>query len=219
MLIEEIMKKNVVTASPEDSLATALRISKENRIRHLPVVENQVLVGMISDRDLRDVCPSRLVNEDQDDLLQRTKLKDIMITNVITAHPLDFVEDAASVIYEFRIGCLPVIQKGKLVGIVTETDILHTLVELMGVNQPSSHIEVDVTDKPGMLAEVALIFKNLNINVTSVYLKPSKKTGQKTLVFRVQTMDPRRICTAIEKAGYTVKGPLGLSMDGLCNER
>lgn len=217
MLIEEIMKKKVITVDPNDTLAHALRITKENRIRHLPVVDNLVLVGIVSDRDLRDVCPSRLVNEDQEDILQKTLIKDIMNKNVITAHPLDFVEDAASVLYEFRIGSLPVIHKGKLVGIVTESDVLHTLVELMGVNQPSSHIEVTVLDKPGMLAEIANILKELRVNVTSVYLKPSSKQGEKTLVFRIQTMDPRRICMTIETAGYQVKGPLGLSM-GLCDE-
>ncbi|OEF98257.1 CBS and ACT domain-containing protein [Desulfuribacillus alkaliarsenatis] len=211
MLIEEIMKKKVITVEPSESLAAALRITKERRIRHLPVVENQVLVGIVTDTDLRDVCPSKLVNEDQDDLLQKTTIKEIMNTNVITAHPLDFVEDAASVLYEFRIGCLPVIHKGKLVGIVTESDVLHTLVELLGVNQPSSHVEVTVDDKPGMLADIAVIFKDLKVNVTSIYLKPSSEHGKKILVFRVQTMDPRRVCLAIEKAGYKVKGPLGLS--------
>jgi acetoin utilization protein AcuB len=211
MLVDEIMKREVITVNPEDSLATALLIIKKHRIRHLPVVENNILVGIVSDRDLRDVCPSRLVNEDQDDLLQNTKIKDIMNSNVITAHPLDFVEDAASVFYEFRIGCLPVIQKGKLVGIVTESDVLHTLVELMGVNQPSSHIEVEVIDEPGVLADVATILRDLKVNVTSIYLKPSANKNNKALVLRVQTMDPRRICTEIQKAGYPVKGPLGLS--------
>lgn len=209
MLIEEIMKKKVITTHPDATVADALSIVKEKRIRHLPVVKNDILVGIVTDTDLRDVCPSKLVNEHQDQLLKTTKISEIMKSNVITAHPLDFVEDAASVLYEFRIGCLPVIQKGVLVGIITESDVLHTLVELMGVNRPSSHVEVTVADKPGMLADVAIIFKEQNVNVTSIYLKPSKIPGEKILVFRVQTMDPRKICLAIEAAGYMVKGPLG----------
>lgn len=212
MLVEEIMKHNIITIQPDDTLSTALQTIKEHRIRHLPVVKDQMLVGIVSDRDLRDVCPSRLVNEDQDQLLQNTLIGDIMNKNVITAHPLDFVEDAASVFYEFRIGCLPVIQKGQLVGIVTESDVLRTLVELMGVNKPSSQVEVTILDKPGMLAEVSAILKDLNINITSVYMTPVEKDGTRGLVFRIQTMDPRRIYQEIEKAGYKVKGPLGLSM-------
>ncbi len=212
MLLEQIMKRNIITIQPDDTLSTALQTINEHRIRHLPVIKDQMLVGIVSDRDLRDVCPSRLVNEDQDQLLQNTLIRDIMHKNVITAHPLDFVEDAASVFYEFRIGCLPIIQKGKLVGIVTESDVLRTLVELMGVNKPSSHIEVTIFDKPGMLAEVSDIIRGLNVNITSVYMTPVEEDGTRGLVFRIQTMDPRRIYLEIEKAGYKVKGPLGLSM-------
>lgn len=209
MRVDEIMKKNLIIASPDTSLAEALILTQDNKIRHLPIVDKGVLVGIVSDRDLRSVGPSKLTNDDLAELLANTPIRDIMHKNVITAHPLDFVEDAASVIYEFKIGCLPVVQKGELVGIVTESDILHTLVELMGVNHPSSHVEVEVDDYAGVLADVTKILKEQKVNVTSIYIKPATIPGKKTIVLRIQTMDPRRICQTIADAGYKVSGPLG----------
>lgn len=206
MLIENIMNTDVVTLSPEDTLETAIRLIKEKRIRHIPIVLNGHLDGIISDRDVKDCSPS-ILHKEHEEYVLHTKIKEIMKHNVITAHPRDFVEEAAGMMAEHKIGCLPVISNNKLVGIVTESDLLHRLVELLGVHQPSSHIEVEVPDKAGMLADVATLFKNHHINVTSVLVNPGANAGTKHLVFRVQAMDTRHVTEEIRQLGYKVLTP------------
>lgn len=207
MLIEDIMNRNVVTVKPSDSIRLAMLIAAQHRIRHLPVLdEGNKLVGILSDRDLRDTCPSKF-ESDQSDQVYSRPVSEIMHRDVVTAHPLDFVEDAAYSLYSNKIGCLPVVDQEELKGIITETDILHTLVELMGVQFPSSHVEVEVNDQPGMLADVSAIFKQMGSNVTSVLVFPRQHQGKKNLVFRVQTIDTRKLKNALEQAGYRVLWP------------
>ncbi|MGO4888738.1 acetoin utilization AcuB family protein [Anaerobacillus sp. MEB173] len=207
MIIEEIMNCNTVTISKDDTIETAINLLNQYRIRHLPIVDSENhVIGIISDRDIRDASPSIFHKEDHKEDLKKP-VSTIMITDVITAHPLDFVEEVASMFYEHQIGCMPVTEENKLVGVVTETDILHTLVQLMGAHQPSSQIEVRVENITGKLAEIANIFKEKKINITSVLVYPSKDLNYKILVFRVQTMDPRGIIAEIEKEGYKVLWP------------
>ncbi|MEW9670970.1 acetoin utilization AcuB family protein [Ammoniphilus sp. 3BR4] len=207
MLIEDIMNRNVVTVKPSDSIRLAMLIAAQHRIRHLPVLdEGNKLVGILSDRDLRDACPSKF-ESDQNDQVYSRPVSEMMLRDVVTAHPLDFVEDAAYSLYSNKIGCLPVVDQEELKGIITETDILHTLVELMGVQFPSSHVEVEVNDQPGMLADVSAIFKQMGSNVTSVLVFPGQHQGKKNLVFRVQTIDTRKLKNALEQAGYRVLWP------------
>ncbi|MFC4769843.1 CBS and ACT domain-containing protein [Effusibacillus consociatus] len=206
MLVEQAMTSDVICVSPDTPISEAIAITTAKRIRHLPVVKDGELVGILSDRDLRNAMPSCLVEADSLPV-EGTPVSSIMITNVITAHPLDFVEDAASTLYHKRIGCLPVVSRGKLVGIITERDILHTLVEMMGVSTPTSRIEIQVPDRPGMLAEVADFLRARKTNVASVMVFPSPTEGQKTLILWLKTMDPRRFIHDVENAGYTVIQP------------
>lgn len=207
MLIEDIMNRNVVTVKPSDTIRLAMLLTAQHRIRHLPVIDDAgKLVGIISDRDLRDACPSKL-ETCQDDQIYNQTIDVIMHKNVITAHPLDFVEEAAYTLYENKVGCLPVVDQDELKGILTESDILHTLVELMGVHYPSSHVEVEVDDRPGMLADVASVFKQMRSNVNSVLVYPGQRHGKKNLVFRVQTIDPRKLTKKLEESGYQVVWP------------
>ena len=207
MLVESMMIRDVITLSPQHTLQEALEMSVKKRIRHLPVVDaNGCIVGILSDRDLRSATPSPLMEGDSDAVLG-TRVETLMIRDVITCHPLDFVEDAAAQMYRHRVGSLPVISHEKLVGIITERDILHTLVEMMGVNAPTSRVEVTVPDRPGMLANIADLLRARRINASTVMVFPSNKEGHKSIVFRIGTMDPRRFIHDIQNAGYDVVQP------------
>ncbi|MBY0086704.1 CBS and ACT domain-containing protein [Brevibacillus sp. M2.1A] len=207
MRIEEIMRKKIVTIQPSTTIGEALLLLRANRIRHLPVIENDSLVGIVSDRDLRDALPSRLLTHDDDDTVLHKPVADIMNQQVITAHPLDFIEDAALQLYEHKIGSLPIVEGNRLVGLITESDLFSSLIELFGVNKPSSHIEVEVDDRVGMLAEVSQVFRDAQVNVTSVVVFPGKKPAKKNLVFRVQTIDPRIVTQLLLEKGFSVIGP------------
>ncbi len=201
------MSLGPVTIHPGATVREALSLTRSRRIRHLPVTEGKRLVGIISDRDLRDVCPS-VLDPGHEELLDRTKVQEIMHRNPITAHPLDHIGEAARLLYEHRIGCLPVVSGGELMGIVTETDILRSLVQLMGVLKPGSHLEVEVPDRPGMLAGVAGIIRNHRVNINSMLTFPSTRSPESlVLVFHIGTIDPRRIIAELAAAGYQVRWP------------
>jgi len=208
MIIEEIMNPNVVSMKQHETIGKAIELMHSHRIRHIPIIDdNQCVIGIITDRDIRDVSPSILHSEEHLEDLQKP-VGSIMVENVITGHPLDFVEEVSSMFYEHKIGCLPIVTEGKLVGIITETDMFHTLVKVMGADQPSSLIEIKVQNKLGKLSEVAQVFSENNINIISVLVYPDKlDASSKILLFRIQTMNPMKAIQELKHRGYTVLWP------------
>ncbi|MBD1380146.1 acetoin utilization AcuB family protein [Metabacillus arenae] len=207
MIIEQIMQQDVVTLFPENTLEEAIKTMNSRHIRHLPIVSKDgLLAGILSDRDLKDASPSIFELKDRMNELKKP-VSTIMKKDVITCHPLDFVEEISAVFYEHRIGCVPVIKHKKLVGIVTETDLLHTFVQLTGANQPGSQIEVKVQNKAGILSEVTAVFQKRKVNIASVLVYPDSNEQLKILVFRVQTMNPMGLITDLKKEGYKVLWP------------
>ena len=143
MLVRDIMHRETVTVSPEASLEEAYRVMQEKRFRHLPVLEEGRLVGVVTDRDLR-LATSELV---QRPFHPDAKVRSVMTEHPRTASPLDAVEDAARLMRELKIGCLPVIDGDQLLGIVTGIDLLDALLKLTGVDKPSSRIEVELEEE------------------------------------------------------------------------
>lgn len=208
MIVEQIMKTDVVSLLPTDSISKAILLMATKKIRHIPIIdEHQHVVGLITDRDIKDAAPSIFrANENKEDL--EKPIQTIMKQNVITGHPLDFVEEIAALFYEHHISCLPILKDQLLVGIVTETDLLHTLVELTGANQPGSQIEVKVPNKAGMLFDIASVIRNHNANIQSILVYPDKKDEKyKILVIRVQMMNPVALIDDLKAAGHLVLWP------------
>jgi len=208
VIVEEIMKTNVATLTTQNKIADAIQLMGEKKIRHIPIVnEQQNVVGLITDRDIRDANPSSFYAEEHRDILQKP-LHTIMQTNIITGHPLDFVEEIAAVFYEHHISCLPIVKENKLAGIITETDLLRTLVELTGAHQPGSVIEVRVRNMTGVLSDVTSVIKKRNASIQSVLVYPDKKDeNYKHLVIRLRTMNPMNIIEDLKTAGHTVLWP------------
>ena len=213
MIVRQIMNTNVITLGSKDTIRLALETMKQNRIRHIPIVkENDCLVGIITERDVKDASPSVFQHGLNEDFLNKP-IKSIMSTNLITGHPLDFVEEIAAVLIEHKIGCLPILQDDRLVGLLTETDLLHTFVKLTGADQPASHIEVKVPNVAGMLAEVSSIFQKRGVNIASVLIYPDSVNQYKILVFRVQTMNVTMIINDLQTEGFEVLWPNILGND------
>jgi acetoin utilization protein AcuB len=208
MIVEEIMKKDVTTLFPENTIADAIKLMADKKIRHIPIVnKDNSVIGLVSDRDIKDAAPSVFHWDEHKGELENP-VKSIMTTNVITGHPLDFVEEISAIFYEHNISCLPITKDKKLVGIVTETDLLHTLVELTGAHQPGSQIEVKVPNKAGMLCEIASVISIRKANIQSVLVYPDQKDERfKILVVRIQTMNPIAVIEDLKKAGHHVLWP------------
>src|SRR5690554_3869500 len=112
MIVEEMMKKNVMTLQPTHTIRDAITLLREKKIRHLPITNmlGQV-VGVVSDRDIKEAIPSTLPHHPSHDV-QSVPLQEIMTKNPIVGHPLDFVEEVAHIFYDQQIGCLPIVSKG-----------------------------------------------------------------------------------------------------------
>ena len=201
--VRDAMTQDVVTVEPEASAAQAWGLCRERNIRHLPVVEGGRLVGIVSDRDLRDLSPPR-DTPDQENTLGWVRIRDVMNAEVVTAHPLDTIEHAARVIYEHKFNCLPVVADGGLVGIITSSDLMRTLVELIGAHGPGSWIEIEVPNEPGTLAGVTDVIRERHVNIAGVFLGPAGRASYRTIVLRLETTDPSSVAEGLVSAGYLV---------------
>lgn len=205
MYVEEIMQTDVITCPEDESIYYALQLMRNHKIRHLPIInEHEELIGIIADRNVKDALPSSFQKLGDESFFSRS-VTEFMVTDVVTAHRLDFVEDLAAILYEHKIGCIPIVENKRVVGLVTESDMLYTLVQLTGANQPSSVIEVEVENKTGKLAHVTDIISEENVNITSVLIYPNNDL--KRIVIRIQTMDPTTVIKRLEEHGYLVASP------------
>jgi acetoin utilization protein AcuB len=208
MIIEEIMKTDVAVLLPTNTIADAIHLMDTRKIRHIPIIDqDKHLLGLITVAKIREATPSIFhANEHPEDL--KKPLETIMEKNVITGHPLDFVEEAAGLFYEHKISCMPIINDRKLIGIVTETDLLRTMVELTGAHQPGSQIEIKVPNLAGVLSDITALIKKRNANILSVLVYPDKNDDHyKILVLRVQTMNPTALIQELKQAGHHVLWP------------
>ena len=211
LLVKDSMTREVVTLSPQTTTGEALALCREKRIRHLPVIEDDLLVGIVSDRDLRSATPA-LEDPERAEALARIRVHEAMARDVTTALPEDPVEEAANVMREKKIGCLPVVEDEELVGIITSSDVMEALVYLMGAHEPGNRLEVVMPDRPGTLAGVAGIFGELGINIVSAvagprHPLPGSPDPGRVAVFRVDTMDLRSAVEILGRAGYIVLWP------------
>src|SRR5215204_1891460 len=201
--VRDSMTREVVTLGPEASAAEAWSLCQELGIRHIPIVEGGRLVGLVSDRDLRDVSPPRGSGGERD-TLGWVRLRDIMSTDLVTIAPLDTIEHAAREIYDRKIGCLPVVADGELVGIITSSDLMRTLIELVGAHGRGSWVEVEVPNEPGTLAEVTDVIRDRKVNIGGVFLGPADRETNRVIVLRLETGNPSGTVRALEDAGYRV---------------
>lgn len=135
MLVKDKMQTNPITIRKDDSLRSAADLIKEKRVRTLPVVESGKLIGVVTDRDVRLSWASSATSLEVREiyyLLEEVRVKEIMTINVITVTPDTSIKNAARLIHDKNIGALPVVnEKNELVGILTETDIIEILLEVM----------------------------------------------------------------------------------------
>ena len=206
LLVRTWMTRNLVTLSPDASVAEALTLCRERRIRHIPIVEEGRLVGIVSDRDLRDASPA-LGDAKRASTLQEIRVGDVMTREVSTADPQDPIENVAQQMYELKIGSLPVVteeDEEKLLGIVTSSDVMRALVTLAGLPEPGCRIEVRAPNRAGILAEVAGKIQDLGVDIFSVLSDPDWRSGNRTMVFQLVTADPSSVIEGLKMAGYEV---------------
>ena len=201
LLVQDWMSRNLITLPPEASVAEALALCRERRIRHMPILEEGRLIGIVSDRDLRDASPT-LGDPERTKALQEIRVGEVMTQEVTTIDPKDFIENAAQEMYELKIESLPVVAEEELIGIITSSDMMRALVTLAGLPEPGTRIEVRVPDRAGILAEVVGKIHDLKVDILSVL--SDRRSGNRTMVFQLATTDPTKVMQSLEMAGYEV---------------
>src|SRR5680860_936824 len=211
MLVADVMTHKVVAIGPDTPLRDVQVLMEQRNIRHFPILmaraSDQVddeLVGIVSDRDVR------LVGADHPRAPAGLKASDpvsrLMVSPVIVAHPEDPVEEAAKVLRERKIGAMPVMDDGKLVGIVTGIDMLDALVRMSGVYEAAARLEVEVANRPGALAELLALIARRNVNVSSV-MTTRGDPDTMSFVLRVATADSHGLAAHLRDHAVSVLWP------------
>jgi acetoin utilization protein AcuB len=203
------MKANPITVGPLDSFRHAMNLIRQRGIRHLPVVEGGRLVGIVTDRDVRQASPSAATSLEIHELhylLEKITIRDIMTSEVVTATPEMPIEAAARLMLTHRIGCLPVLRGMALVGIITETDILSAFVEVMGIQAEQTRLELILEERAGAFLDACRIVQDQGGDIVSVVTAMASHRGEqkKVMLFRLEgvVLDP--LVTRLEASGHTV---------------
>jgi acetoin utilization protein AcuB len=194
MKVKNWMKVNPVTIERTALLQEAAELMEEHAIRHLPVVEDGHLVGFITQTDLRQYFfPS---------MVEKIPVHEVMVVNPITIDVNSSIEKAARLIHDFKIGGLPVMDKHRLVGMITASDIVSGFIEVMGLLRSSMRLDV-VIDKAGGVDDVTRIINQHDIEIFSV-ATDSQPTQRKVYYFRLGLGEIDPVVSALEAAGHQV---------------
>jgi acetoin utilization protein AcuB len=172
MLVYERMSRHPLTVKPETKVDAALKRMREEKVRRFPVVDdNGDLVGIVSDQDLLYAAPSPATSlsiHEMHYLYSRITVKQVMTRDVITVDESNPLEEAARIMVDNKVGGLPVMREGELVGLITETDVFKTFMEMMGARDQGVRLTLLCPDRPGELAALTGAVAGLGGNITSL---------------------------------------------------
>ena len=173
MLVQNWMTSDVVSVTPDTTLLKLGKLMRDKKVRRLPVLdENEHVVGIISDRDVRDASPSRATSLDMYEmhyLLAGIKARDIMTPNPVTISPIDTVEKAAMMLLDRKFSGLPVVEEsGKLVGVISEHDVFKALVAISGAREGGVQVGIEVENRPGAMRPVFDLLREKGCRILSV---------------------------------------------------
>jgi len=190
------MVYELVTISRDCPIKEAISLMKKHEIRHLPVIEDGRFLGMVTESDIRAVHLASMIEE--------ITVADIMLTKPITISPETSLEVAACLMVENRISGLPVVERDRLVGMLTATDILKAFIEIMGILESSSRIDVMVDRRPGAFEDVAHFIKEFGGEVISVGMSSATDKSSMIYFFRLEKCDVEAIANSLRKEGFQV---------------
>jgi acetoin utilization protein AcuB len=163
MLVDERMSHKVISVPPEMSIPEALALFKKHHIHRAPVMKEGKMVGFITESDLLNASPSTVSTLsvwEMNYLMSKVPVKQVMTKKVITVEVGTPVEDAAHMMVDAKIGGMPVTKEGKVVGIITETDLFKVFMELMGTHEKGIRVSVLMEDKPGQIAKISRLISD-----------------------------------------------------------
>jgi acetoin utilization protein AcuB len=193
MPVQDWMSKDLVTIDADTSIMKASRVMKQNDIQHLPVLSHGRLVGIVSDRDLKEATPSKATTLDIHEmyhLLDTVMVKSLMAKQLKTIAPGDTVEKAAAVMLKHHISALPVVDpKGALAGILTKGDVFRAFVSISGIYQGPLAMGLELPDQPGYIKQVTDVIREHGGRIASIMTRyEGAPEGFKRVYIRAQAV-------------------------------
>ncbi len=204
MLAKEWMAVDPIVVDENTSIMKATQLMKEHGIRRIPVVRDKKVVGIVSDRDVKEAAPSKATSLDVHELyylLSEIKIKDIMTPDPITLNENDSVEKAAVIMLENRISGMPVVDKqGNVVGLITQTDVFKVMISISGAYRSPIQVAFDMEDKPGSLHALINALRSHGARVVSVLTSHDHMpAGRREVYVRLQNMDDKELNDMIDE--------------------
>lgn len=209
MLVKDRMTPKPFIIAPDTSVAEALSLMRQNSVRRLPVVDKKGhLVGIVSEKDLLYASPSPATSLSVYEigyLLSKLKVEEIMTRKVITVSPNAPLEEAARIMVDNKIGGLPVVEGERLVGIITETDVFKTTLEMLGAREPGVRLTISVRDEPGTLGRItgAIAAKGGDIIALGTFYGENREDG--ILMMRVCGIAEADLLALMQELGAYVR--------------
>ena len=208
MYIKEYMRTPVITVAPDTLLDEALRLMHENNIRRLPVVQDGILVGLVTRRILQEATPTSpmpLSIWGAHYQLSKMRIRDVMITDVITTSPDDAIEEVTAMAEKNKIGSLPVVDKqGKLVGILTVTDLNRLLAKILGFGHKGIRLHIR---KLGNIShhQIMGVLSRYPVEILSAFSVPLNSSDDEDFIIHLDTEQAEEIAEDLQKLGLQVE--------------
>ncbi len=198
MLVRDWMTRDLISIQDDTSMMKALYIMNQNRFRRLPIMHGDKLVGIVTDRDLKEASPSKATTLDVHELyylLAELQVKEIMTRNPVTVAADDTVERAAQVMLDHTISGLPVLDgQGKLAGILTQSDIFRAFMHITGIQQGGVQFALRLEDRPGLIKEVVDLLRGRGARFVSLLSSyTATKEGFRDVYIRVKNLPPDQV--------------------------
>jgi acetoin utilization protein AcuB len=200
MQVGERMSHPIISIAPDMPVHDALDMFKRERIRRAPVVKDGKLAGIVSDKDLINASPSMATSLsvwEMNYLLSKVTVADVMTKNVLTVDEETPIEEAARIMADNKIGGLPVMRDGHVVGIITETDLFKIFLEFMGAREKGVRITALLDEKPGQLAKITAAISNAGGNFIAFGQFTGEDPSNRLVTFKVKNLDKKAAKAAI----------------------
>ena len=177
MAVKDFMTRKVVYISPDTTIAHAADIMRDQKLHRLPVIENDKLVGLVTEGTIAEASPSKATSlsiYEMNYLLNKTKVKDVMIHNVVTVSKYASLEDATYLMLKNKIGILPVVDNEQVYGVITDRDIFKAFLEVSGYGEEGVRMRFVTEDEVGVLAQIITLLVEENLNISNTVNIPRK---------------------------------------------
>ncbi len=206
MFVKNKMTANPFTISPDQTIPDAHEIMAQNGVKRLPVMKNGKLVGIVSKEDITQASPSKATTLSVGEityLLAKTKISQIMSKNPVTVTSSALLEEAALLMRDNNVSFLPVVDDDKLVGIITESDIFDSFIELMGFREMGTRLTIEAEDAPGIMSNLTSIIGNYGANITHVAVYRGSKS-KSAVVIGINSLNTTEMEKSIETQGFKI---------------